>query len=257
MNIHEFQGKSLLSQFDIPVQPGIIIDSQSNVTSLKTLSELAGEDPVFAVKAQIHAGGRGKGKFKEKDAGDGGGVRILKNADDALEQAHKMLGKTLVTKQTGNNGKAVNKIYVELGCSIIKEFYLALLVDRSSSSVSFVCSKKGGMDIEKVAEDNPADIVTIIVDPAEGFSDHHGRKIAFALSLKDTAFKQCVKMTRNLYNLFIEKNCDMIEINPLIITEDNSLICLDCKMSFDSNALFKNKDLETLRDITEEDPKEL
>ena len=126
MNIHEFQGKALLSQFDIPVQPGIIIDSQSNVTSLKTLSELAGEDPVFAVKAQIHAGGRGKGKFKEKDAGDGGGVRILKNADDALEQAHKMLGKTLVTKQTGNNGKAVNKIYVELGCSIVEEFYLAL-----------------------------------------------------------------------------------------------------------------------------------
>ena len=119
MNIHEFQGKSLLSQFDIPVQPGIVIDSQSNVTSLKTLSELAGEDPVFAVKAQIHAGGRGKGKFKEKDAGDGGGVRILKNADDALEQAHKMLGKTLVTKQTGNNGKAVNKIYVELGCCLL------------------------------------------------------------------------------------------------------------------------------------------
>ena len=168
-----------------------------------------------------------------------------------------MLGKTLVTKQTGDGGKTVNKVYVELGCSIVKEFYLALLVDRSSSSVSFVCSKKGGMDIEKVAEENPTDIVTIIVDPAEGFSDHHGRKIAFALGLKDAAFNQCVKMTRNLYNLFIEKNCDMIEINPLIMTKDNSLICLDCKMSFDSNALFKNKDLETLRDITEEDPKEL
>lgn len=257
MNIHEFQGKALLSQFDIPVQPGIVLDLKSSLPSLETLSEKAGEGSVFAVKAQIHAGGRGKGKFKEKDAGDGGGVRISKNANDALEQAHKMLGKTLVTKQTGPIGKTVNKVYVELGCSIVKEFYLALLVNRSSSSVSFVCSRKGGMDIEKVAEENPNDIVTIIVGPAEGFSDHHGRKIAFALGLKDIAFKQCVKMTRNLYNLFIEKNCDMIEINPLIVTEDNSLTCLDCKMSFDSNALFKNKDLETLRDITEEDPKEL
>ena len=149
MNIHEFQGKSLLSQFDVPVQPGIVLDLESNLPSLETLSEKAGEDAVFAVKAQIHAGGRGKGKFKEKDAGDGGGVRILKNANDALEQAHKMLGKTLVTKQTGAIGKTVNKVYVELGCSIVKEFYLALLVDRSSSSVSFVCSRKGGMDIER------------------------------------------------------------------------------------------------------------
>ena len=257
MNIHEFQGKSLLSQFDVPVQPGIVLDLQSNSVSLEALSEKAGKDSVFAVKAQIHAGGRGKGKFKENDAGDGGGVRISKNVNDAFEQAHKMLGKTLVTKQTGESGKTVNRVYVELGCNIVKEFYLALLVDRSSSSVSFVCSKKGGMDIEKVAEENPADILTIIIDSAEGISDHHGRKIAFALGLKDTAFKQCVTMAKNLYNLFIEKNCDMIEINPLIQTKDNSLICLDCKMSFDSNALFKNKDLETLRDITEEDPKEL
>ena len=155
MNIHEFQGKSLLSQFDIPVQPGIVLDLQSNLTTLNTLAEQAGEEPVFAVKAQIHAGGRGKGKFKENDAGDGGGVRISKSANDALEQAYKMLGKTLVTKQTGDVGKTVNKVYVELGCSIVKEFYLALLVDRSSSSVSFVCSRKGGMDIEKVAEENP------------------------------------------------------------------------------------------------------
>ena len=169
MNIHEFQGKSLLSQFDVPVQPGIVLDLQSNSVSLEALSEKAGKDSVFAVKAQIHAGGRGKGKFKENDAGDGGGVRISKNVNDAFEQAHKMLGKTLVTKQTGESGKTVNKVYVELGCSIVKEFYLALLVDRSSSSVSFVCSKKGGMDIEKVAEENPADIVTIIVDPQRGF----------------------------------------------------------------------------------------
>ena len=230
MNIHEFQGKSLLSQFDVPVQPGIVLDLQSNSVSLEALSEKAVKI-CFAVKAQIHAGGSGNGKYKENDAGDGGGVRISKNVYDAFEQAHKMLGKTLVTKQTGPIGKIVNKVYVELGCNIIKEFYLALLVDRSSSSVSFVCSKKGGMDIEKVAEENPVDIITIIVDPTEGFSDHHGRKIAFALGLKDTAFKQCVKMAKNLYNLFIKKNCDMIEINPLIMTKDNSLICLDCKMS--------------------------
>ena len=138
MNIHEFQGKSLLSQFDIPVQPGIVLDLKSGLPSLETLSEKADEDSVFAVKAQIHAGGRGKGKFKEKDAGDGGGVRISKNINDAFEQTHKMLGKTLVTKQTGPIGKTVNKVYVELGCSIVKEFYLALLVDRSSSSDSFV-----------------------------------------------------------------------------------------------------------------------
>ena len=149
MNIHEFQGKSLLSQFDIPVQPGMVLDVESNLNSLKTLAEQAGEEPVFAVKAQIHAGGRGKGKFKEKDAGDGGGVRILKNANDALEQAHKMLGKTLVTKQTGAIGKTVNKVYVELGCSIVKEFYLALLVDRSSSSVSLYALKKAAWILKR------------------------------------------------------------------------------------------------------------
>ena len=205
------------------------------------------ETEKFVLKAQIHAGGRGKA----------GGVKLVKNLDDLEREAEIMMGKVLITHQTGLDGKEVKRLYIEEASDISKEFYLSCLVDRESSKIAFISSTEGGMDIEKVAEENPADIVTIIVDPTEGFSDHHGRKIALALGLKDTAFKQCVRMARNLYNLFIEKNCDMIEINPLIMTKDNSLICLDCKMSFDGNALFKNKDLETLRDITEEDPKEL
>ena len=257
MNIHEFQGKTLLKQYHIPVQEGVVIGKDSNVVETNKLKNTETEESVFAVKAQIHAGGRGKGRFLEQEAGEKGGVRITSNLEEAFKEAQSMLGKTLVTKQTGKEGKEVNKVYIEAGCKILKEFYLALLIDRSTSSISFVCSRKGGMDIEKVAEENPKDITTIPVEPTEGFSDHHGRKVALALGLKGNSFKSCVKMTRNLYQMFSEKNCEMIEINPLILGEQDSLVCLDCKISFDGNALYKNKEIEALRDETEEDPKEL
>ena len=257
MNIHEFQGKLLLKQYNVPVQEGVVIEKDSKFIELNKLKNFETKESVFAVKAQIHAGGRGKGTFLEKEAGEKGGVRITSSLKNAFEEAKKMLGKTLVTKQTGKEGKEVNRVYIEAGCQIDKEFYLALLIDRSTSSITFVCSKKGGMDIEKVAEENPDDIKTIFVDPAEGFSDHHGRKVALALGLKGNSFKSCVKMTNNLYKMFTEKNCEMIEINPLILGDQGSLICLDCKMSFDGNAIYKNKEIEFLRDETEEDPKEL
>ena len=257
MNIHEFQGKSLLSQFDIPVQPGIVLDLQSNLASLRTLSEQAGEEPIFAVKAQIHAGGRGKGKFKENDAGDGGGVRISKNANDALEQAHKMLGKTLVTKQTGDGGKTVNKVYVELGCSIVKEFYLALLVDRSSNSVSFVCSRKGGMDIEKVAETTPELIFKETVNPAIGLQKFQARQIAFNLGLKGDAFKDMTKFIFSLYKAYVKSDSSLFEINPLLKTSDDKIIVVDSKVTIDNNALFRHPDYSDLRDLTEENPVEV
>ncbi len=256
MNIHEFQGKLLLREYNIPVQEGILIDKEGNPEKdkLKIFKNL---ESVYAVKAQIHAGGRGKGKFLEKEAGEKGGVRITSNLENALKEAKNMLGKKLVTKQTGKEGKEVNKVYIEAGCQILKEFYLSLLIDRSNSSIAFVCSKKGGMDIEKVAEENPEDIHTIFVDPAEGFSDHHGRKVALSLGLSGKSYKSCIDMTRNLYKMFTDKNCQMIEINPLILGEQETLVCLDCKISFDGNALYKNKEIADLRDETEEDPKEL
>jgi succinyl-CoA synthetase beta subunit len=257
MNIHEYQGKFILRQYQIPVQDGVILKRDSDEKELQILKNEELKKSVFAVKAQIHAGGRGKGAFLEQEAGDKGGVRIVRSLSEAYQEAKNMLGHTLVTKQTGKEGKEVNQVYIEVGCDIAKEFYLALLIDRTTSSVAFVCSKKGGMDIEKVAEDNPSDIVTIDVDPNEGFSDYHGRKVALALGLNGNAFKSCVKMTGNLYKMFIEKNCDMIEINPLILGGEESLVCLDCKMSFDGNALYKNRDIESLRDETEEDQKEL
>ncbi len=256
MNIHEFQGKLLLKEYNVPVQEGIVIYKEFNPEPDK-LKIFENVESVYAVKAQIHAGGRGKGKFLEKEAGEKGGVRITSNLENALKEAKNMLGKKLVTKQTGKEGKEVNKVYIESGCKILKEFYLSLLIDRSNSSIAFVCSKKGGMDIEKVAEENPEDINTIFVDPAEGFSDHHGRKVAFSLGLSGKPYKSCINMTRNLYKMFTDKNCQMIEINPLILGEDETLVCLDCKISFDGNALFKNKEIEDLRDETEEDPKEL
>jgi succinyl-CoA synthetase beta subunit len=213
--------------------------------------------PLYVVKSQIHAGGRGKGKFKEADAGEKGGVRLTKSVEEAAAEAKKMLGRTLVTHQSGPAGKRVNRIYIEDGSDISRELYLALLVDRGSSRVSFVCSTEGGMDIEEVAARTPEKILSFAVDPATGYQPFHGRRIAFSLGLEGKQIKQCVALMGTLYRMFTDKDMEMLEINPLIVTEDGDLKCLDAKMSFDGNALYRHPDLAELRDETEEDSKEL
>ena len=253
MNIHEYQAKQLLKEWGLPVSDGRVVLKADEAKS--AAGELDG--PVWVVKAQIHAGGRGKGRFREAIAGDKGGVRITRSVSEAAEEAQKMLGRTLVTHQTGPAGKAVNRVYVEDGSSIARELYLALLIDRNSSRIAFVCSTEGGMDIEEVAAKTPEKVLTFTVDPASGISGFHGRRIAFALGLEGKQIKQCVTLITKLYRFFIAKDCEMLEINPLIVTEAGNLRCLDAKMGFDSNALYRQPDIMALRDETEEDPKEL
>ncbi|AUH63158.1 ADP-forming succinate--CoA ligase subunit beta [Paracoccus zhejiangensis] len=253
MNIHEYQAKALLRQFGAPVSDGRIVTQADQAKS--AAGELDG--PLWVVKAQIHAGGRGKGQFKEKEAGEKGGVRLAKSVSEAEELTRQMLGRTLVTHQTGPVGKQVNRIYIEDGSDISRELYLALLVDRGTSRVSFVASTEGGMDIEEVAAKTPEKIVSFSVDPASGLSDFHGRRVAFALGLEGAQVKQCVALIKTLYRMFIEKDMEMLEINPLIVTEKGDLKCLDAKMGFDNNALYRQPDIMALRDETEEDPKEL
>jgi succinyl-CoA synthetase beta subunit len=253
MNIHEYQAKALLRQYGAPVSDGrVVIKADEAKTAAGEL-----DGPLWVVKAQIHAGGRGKGHFKEKEAGEKGGVRLAKSVSEAEELTRQMLGRTLVTHQTGEAGKQVNRIYIEDGSDIERELYLALLVDRGTSRVSFVASTEGGMDIEEVAAHTPEKIVTFSVDPASGLSDFHGRRVAFALGLTGGQVKQCVALVKNLYRMFIEKDMEMLEINPLIVMKDGSLKCLDAKMGFDNNALYRQPDIMALRDETEEDPKEL
>lgn len=253
MNIHEYQAKQLLKEYGAPVSDG------RPVLKAEDAKTAAGEldGPLWVVKAQIHAGGRGKGSFKEPEAGEAGGVRLTKSVSEAAEEAQKMLGRTLVTHQTGPAGKQVNRVYIEDGAAIEKELYLALLVDRVTSRVSFVASTEGGMDIEEVAANTPEKIVSFSVDPASGLSAFHGRRVAFTLGLEGKQIKQCVQLIANLYRMFIEKDMEMLEINPLIVTADGDLKCLDAKMSFDSNALYRHSDIVALRDETEEDAKEL
>ncbi|RMC32396.1 ADP-forming succinate--CoA ligase subunit beta [Paracoccus alkanivorans] len=253
MNIHEYQAKALLRQYGAPVSDGRVVMKADEAKS--AAGELDG--PLWVVKAQIHAGGRGKGSFKEAAAGEKGGVRLAKSVAEAEELTRQMLGRTLVTHQTGPAGKQVNRIYIEDGSDIERELYLALLVDRGTSRISFVASTEGGMDIEEVAASTPDKIVSFSVDPASGLSDFHGRRVAFALGLKGAQVKQCVALIRNLYRMFIEKDMEMLEINPLIVTTDGNLKCLDAKMGFDNNALYRQSDIIALRDETEEDPKEL
>jgi len=253
MNIHEYQAKKLLAEFGAPVSDGRVVLRAEEAKSVA--SELDG--PLWVVKAQIHAGGRGKGHFKEPEAGEKGGVRLTKSVSEAAEEAAKMLGRTLVTHQTGPAGKQVNRIYIEDGSGIETELYLALLVDRQTSRVAFVCSTEGGMDIEQVAANTPEKILSFSIDPASGISGFHGRRVAFALGLKGAQVKQCVKLVGILYKMFIEKDMSMLEINPLIVTDKGDLKCLDAKMGFDDNALYRQSDILSLRDETEEDPKEL
>ncbi|MEY4984096.1 MAG: hypothetical protein RIR62_2362 [Pseudomonadota bacterium] len=253
MNIHEYQAKALLRQYGVPVSDGrVVLKAEEAKTAAGEL-----DGPLWVVKAQIHAGGRGKGHFKEPEAGEKGGVRLARSVEEAEQFARQMLGRTLVTIQTGPAGKQVNRIYIEDGSDIARELYLAILIDRQTSRVSFVASTEGGMSIEDVAHDTPEKIVSFSVDPATGLSDFHGRRVAFALKLEGNQVKQCVQLVKNLYRLFVEKDMDMLEINPLVVMTNGNLKCLDAKMGFDGNALYRHADIAALRDETEEDPKEL
>jgi succinyl-CoA synthetase beta subunit len=253
MNIHEYQAKQLLRDYGLPVSDGrIVLKAEDAKTAAGEL-----DGPAWVVKAQIHAGGRGKGRFKEAAAGPKGGVRVTKSVSEAAEEAQKMLGRTLVTHQSGPAGRVVNRVYIEDGSDILRELYLALLIDRGTSRIAFVCSTEGGMDIEEVAARTPEKILSFSVDPASGISGFHGRRIAFALGLEGKQVRQCVDLVTRLYRLFVEKDCEMLEINPLIVTREGELRCLDAKMGFDNNALYRQKDIMALRDETEEDPKEL
>ncbi|WP_298837672.1 ADP-forming succinate--CoA ligase subunit beta [uncultured Roseobacter sp.] len=253
MNIHEYQAKALLRSYGAPVSDGrVVLKAEDAKTAAGAL-----DGPMWVVKAQIHAGGRGKGSFKEPDAGEKGGVRLTKSVEEAAEEAKKMLGRTLVTHQTGPAGKQVNRIYIEDGSGISTELYLALLVDRQTSRVSFVCSTEGGMDIEEVAASTPEKILSFSVDPASGYQAFHGRRIAFALGLEGKQVKQCVGLMGLLYKAFMEKDMEMLEINPLIVTDTGDLKVLDAKVAFDGNAVYRHPDISELRDTTEEDSKEL
>jgi succinyl-CoA synthetase beta subunit len=253
MNIHEYQAKAVLKEFGVPVSRGVPILKASEAEA--AAKQLGG--PVWVVKSQIHAGGRGKGKIKDASAGDKGGVRLAKSIDQVKTFAQQMLGATLETIQTGPRGKQVNSLYIEEGADIDKEFYLSALVDRETSHIAFVVSTEGGMDIEKVAHDSPEKIVTFSIDPATGVMPHHGRKVAQALKLKGDQAKQAEKLVSQLYNAFVAKDMSMLEINPLILSKQGELKCLDAKVSFDSNALYRHPDVVELRDETEEDAKEI
>ncbi len=253
MNIHEYQAKELLAKFGVPVPIGFAALSVEE--AVEAAKKLPG--PLYVVKAQIHAGGRGKGKFKELGPDAKGGVRLAKTLDEVRAAATDMLGNTLVTIQTGEHGKQVNRLYVTDGVDIAKEFYLALLVNRATGRVSMVASTEGGMDIEAVAHDTPEKIHSIDIDCATGFQPHHGRAVAAALELKGDLAKQAASTASKLYDAFVGTDAEQIEINPLAVTDDGKLLVLDAKVAFDGNAMFRHKDLMELRDETEEDPAEL
>ena len=243
----------MLREFGVPVSRGRAIYSLGEVDA--AARELPG--PVWVVKAQIHAGGRGKGAFREPEAGGQGGVRLARSLEEVKTFAGQMLGRTLVTLQTGPAGKQVNRLYIEEGSDIAAEFYLSALVDRQTSRVAVVVSTEGGMNIEEVAHDTPDKIVTVSVDPATGIMPHHGRRVAQALGLTGDLAKQAEDLLGKLYRAFVERDMSMLEINPLVVTRAGKLVCLDAKVSFDSNALYRHPDVVALRDPTEEDEKEL
>jgi len=254
MNIHEYQAKELLKKYGVSVLDGHVAFSASE--AIGAAQQLSG--PVYVVKSQIHAGGRGAGHFvDDPDRANGGGVRVVKSVDAVGENATMMLGNTLVTKQSGPEGKEVNRLYIESGCAIARELYLALLVDRATSRVSVIASTEGGMDIEDVAEKTPKAIHSFTIDPVTGMMPYAARQVAFALQLEGKQVSTAVKFLLGLYRAFTELDCEMLEINPLVVTEDGELIALDAKMSFDSNALYRHPDIAALQDEDEEDPMEL
>jgi succinyl-CoA synthetase beta subunit len=243
MNIHEYQAKAVLRDFGVPVPRGAPAFTVED--AVKAARQLGG--PVWVVKAQIHAGGRGKA----------GGVKVVKSIDDVQREAARLLGAVLVTHQTGPKGKQVSRLYIEEGSAIDKEFYLSALVDRATSRVAFVVSTEGGMDIEEVAHKTPDKIMTFSVDPATGVMPHHGRRVAQALGLKGDLAKQVEGVVAKLYAAFVAKDMALLEINPLVVTKSGQLICLDAKVGFDDNALYRQPDIVALRDLTEEDAKEI
>jgi succinyl-CoA synthetase beta subunit len=253
MNIHEYQAKELLAKYGVPVPAGYpAMDADEAIAAAKMLP-----GPLWVVKAQIHAGGRGKGRFKELGESAKGGVRLAHSIDEVRANAEEMLGKTLVTIQTGPAGKQVQRLYITDGVDIAKEYYLALLVDRETGRIAVVASTEGGMEIEKVAHDNPEKITTITIDPATGLMPHHGRAVAAALGLSGDLAKQAGKLLGSLYQAFLGTDASQIEINPLAVTDKGQLVVLDAKVGFDNNAEFRHPDLEQLRDLTEEDPMEI
>ena len=252
MNIHEYQAKERLKRYGVAVPDGHVAWTPDE--AVKAAEKLPG--PVFVVKSQIHAGGRGAGRFANDPDGKGG-VRVVRSLDDVRTAADAMIGQTLVTKQTGPAGRVVRRVYVEAGCDIARELYLSLLVDRVSGRVTIVASTEGGMDIETVAAQHPEKIQRVAIDPAAGFSGFHGRRLAAGLGLTGKTAAAFGKLVASLYQAFTDLDCSMVEINPLVITGDGGVIALDAKIGFDDNALFRHEDLEKLRDEAEEDPKEL
>src|SRR5215467_11284054 len=243
MNIHEYQAKAVLREFGVPVPRGV--PAFTVAEAARAAHSLGG--PVWVVKAQIHAGGRGKA----------GGVKVVRSIEDVEREAARLIGATLVTHQTGPHGKVVNRLYVEEGSAIEREFYLSALVDRATSRVAFVVSTEGGMDIEEVARTHPDKILSFSVDPATGMMPHHGRRVAQVLGLTGDLAKQCAALLPKLYDAFVSKDMSLLEINPLVITKSGQLICLDAKVGFDDNALYRHADVAALRDPTEEDEKEI
>ena len=239
MNIHEHQAKELFREYNIPVSTGSVAFSKDQIE--QSVNEVSG--PIWVVKAQIHAGGRGKG----------GGVKVVSSSEDAVSSAEKMFGMNLITPQTGKKGKIVNRVYIENGSDIEKELYLSCLVDRATSKIAFIVSKMGGMDIETVAKDTPDEITTVIIEPLIGVSDTDLEKMSTALNLDKNLSNEFSSLIRNLYRFFVEKDASLLEINPLIITKDQNLLCLDAKVNFDDNALFRHPEIEKLRDLNEED----
>jgi succinyl-CoA synthetase beta subunit len=253
MNIHEYQGKALLKGFGAPVADGVAIFTADEAEA--AAKQLPG--PLYVVKSQIHAGGRGKGKFKELGPDAKGGVRLAKSIEDVVANAKEMLGNTLVTKQTGPAGKQVNRLYIEDGADIDRELYLSLLVDRTVGQVAFVVSTEGGMDIETVAHDTPEKIVTVAIDPVAGVTAADLKTLTEALKLEGEAKADAEALFPILYKAFVEKDMSLLEVNPLIVMKNGRMRVLDAKVSFDGNALFRHPDVQELRDTTEEDDKEI
>tara|TARA_B100000965_G_scaffold95431_1_gene77914 strand:- start:21 stop:1178 length:1158 start_codon:yes stop_codon:yes gene_type:complete len=242
MNIHEHQAKEFFKEYNIPVSSGSVAFSKDEIK--QSVNKVSG--PIWVVKAQIHAGGRGKG----------GGVKIVSSSEDAVSSAEKMFGMNLITPQTGKKGKIVNRVYIEKGSDIEKELYLSCLVDRETSKIAFIVSKMGGMDIEAVAKETPEQITTVIIEPSKGISDTDVEKMSLALNLDKHLSNEFNSLVNNLYRFFVEKDASLLEINPLIITKDQNLLCLDAKVNFDDNALFRHPEIEELRDLNEEDQHE-
>src|SRR5215208_508730 len=253
MNIHEYQAKELLAKYGVPVPAGY--PAMSAEEAVEAAQKLPG--PLWVVKAQIHAGGRGKGRFKELGPETKGGVRLAHSIDEVREHSAEMLGKTLVTVQTGAAGKQVQRLYITDGVDIAKEYYLALLVDRETGRIAIVASTEGGMDIEAVAHETPEKIETLTIDPATGLMPYHGRAVAAALGLRGDLAKQAGKVLARLYDAFVGTDASQIEINPLAVTDRGELLVLDAKVGFDNNAEFRHPDLEQLRDVSEEEPAEI